>query len=298
MTHNVDTRVESFVRHLEVVRGLSPHTVRAYAADLGRYLEWADRTGVDPLDPTRRRLRAYLAEMELARYSRRTIARRLSAVRALFRYRVDVGLADTDPTSVLSAPPPKKRLPRVMSDDLVTALLVAPDPSQPTGVRDRVVLELLYASGMRVGELEALDVRDIDFAQGQVRVLGKGAKERLLPLHTHVLGLLRSYVHDTRPALASGDSGEALLLNARGGRLSADSVRRLMKRYLATVGGARSLSPHTVRHTFATHLLRNGADLRSVQELLGHVALSTTQLYTHLSRERLQQAHREAHPRG
>jgi integrase/recombinase XerD len=290
--------VDRFLTHLAVERGSSPNTVRAYSADLQRYLEWATRTGVDPITLNHRQMRQYLAELDRAGYARRTVARRLSAVRSLFAFLLAEGLTPSDPSSVLVTPKIPARLPRLVPADALDALLEAPDDTSPAGMRDRAILELLYATGARVSELSDLSLGAVDLAQGQLRLLGKGSKERIVPIHRAASQCLRRYLTQGRPALVHGESGDAVFLSARGRQLSADAIRRIFKRYLTSVGAARSLSPHAMRHTFATHLLEGGADLRTVQELLGHVALSTTQIYTHLSMRRLQDVHRDAHPRA
>jgi len=290
--------VDRFLGHLSVERGVSPHTVRAYSGDLARYLEWAERAGVDPIKLGHRELRRYLAELDRARYARRTIARRLSSVRAFFAYLVTEGLTDSDPASVLSAPKIPARLPRLVPSDDLSALLDAPPDDSAIGIRDRAVLELLYACGLRVSELSGLDLAGLDLSGGHVTVMGKGAKERIVPIHPAATARLRAYLADARPHLARPDSPESVFLSSRGNRLSADAVRKLFKHYVAQVGAAGSLSPHAIRHTFATHMLESGADLRTVQELLGHVALSSTQIYTHLSMKRLQDVHRVSHPRA
>lgn len=289
--------VARFLKHLEVERGLSPHTVRAYDLDLQRYLEWAERSGVDPIALDHRTLRRYLAELDRARYARTTVSRRLSSVRSLFAYLATQGLVSSDPSSVLSAPKKPAHLPRLVPNDDLARLLAAPDDSV-TGLRDRAVLELLYASGMRVSELCNLTMARLDLAQGQMTVMGKGSKERIVPVHKLAVAHLRRYLAESRPRLARAHSGEWVFLSARGNRLSEDAVRRLFKRYLKETGATGSMSPHALRHTFATHLLDGGADLRTVQELLGHVALSTTQIYTHVSMKRLQDVHRTTHPRA
>ena len=290
--------VDRFLTHLVVERGASPNTVRAYSADLQRYLEWADRSGVDPIRLGHRQMRQYLAELDRARYARRTVARRLSAIRSLFAFLVTEGLAASDPSSVLITPKIPSRLPRILPADLVDALLGAPDADTPTGLRDGAILELLYATGARVSEVAGLSIGSLDLGQGQLTLMGKGSKERLVPIHPAAVARVRTYLADGRPALAREHSADSVFLSSRGRPLSADAIRRLFKRYVDEVGGAHSLSPHAVRHTFATHLIEHGADLRSVQELLGHVALSTTQIYTHLSMKRVQDVHRSAHPRA
>lgn len=289
--------VDAYLRVLSDVRGYSTHTVRAYAADLRRYLDWAERSGVDPIRIGHRQLRLYLAELDRARYARRTIARRLAAVRGLFAFLAEEQVVDSSPAEILVSPKLPQRLPKTVPDDTLAALLAAPDAETPVGMRDRVVLEVLYASGIRVSELVGLDLADVDLAQGQLRVMGKGSKERIVPVHRAAVSALQGYITIGRPRLMRGPS-EALLLSARGNRMSADSVRRALKHYLEEVGGALSISPHSLRHTFATHLVEAGADLRTVQELLGHVALSTTQIYTHVGKRRLKDVHADAHPRA
>ncbi len=295
---DADTLVDRFLVHLAVERGSSPRTVKAYASDLHRYLEWAQRAGVDPIALDHRRLRLYLAEMDRARYARTTIARRLSAVRSFFNYLATTGVVDSNPAAVLSAPKAARRLPRIVPSEELEAILESPDPSTPSGLRDRAVIELLYASGVRVSELSGLSLADLDLTQGQIRVMGKGSKERLVPVHHAAQARLREYLAQGRPHLARADSPETVFLSTRGNALSDDAVRRIFKRSLSRASATLSLSPHAMRHTFATHLLEGGADLRTVQELLGHVALSTTQIYTHLSMKRLQDVHRTAHPRA
>ncbi|MGV8082661.1 MAG: tyrosine recombinase XerC [Coriobacteriia bacterium] len=291
--------VDRYLTHLKVERGASGHTVRAYATDLAKYLEWAERCSEgDPIEIGHRQVRAYAAEMDAARYSRKTIARRLSSLRSFFAYLVQEGIIQSEPASVIAAPKVPRRLPSVVPSDAVLAMLEAPDPSRPPGLRDRAVLELLYATGCRVSELSGLRLRDVDLDAGYIRVLGKGSKERLVPVYPKALSALNAYLVTERPLFARPQSPDNVFLSTRGLALSSDAVRRLFKRYLGIAGGPESLSPHAMRHTFATDLLERGADLRTVQELLGHVALSTTQIYTHLSMKRLQDVHKNAHPRA
>jgi integrase/recombinase XerD len=290
--------VDRFLAQLAVERGASPNTVRAYSADLQRYLEWAERSGTDPITLNHRQMRRYLAELDRAGYARRTVARRLSAVRSFFAFLVAEGLSTSDPSAVLATPKIPSRLPRLVPNDAIQALLDAPDTTTPTGIRDSAILELLYATGARVSELSGLSLASLDLSQGQLTVMGKGSKERLIPIHRIAADKIRVYLTDARPVLAGSAPIDAVFLSTRGRALSADAIRRLFKRYVDQTGAAHSLSPHAMRHTFATHLLEGGADLRTVQELLGHVALSTTQIYTHLSMKRLQDVHRNAHPRA
>lgn len=290
--------VDRFLTHLAIERGASPHTVRAYGSDLARYLEWAERAGLDPLRLSHRQLRLYLMELDRAAYARSTIGRRLSAVRSLFAFLVTEGVIESDPSSVLSAPIAPRRLPKTLPDDDLEALLNAPDPATPAGLRDRAILELLYACGLRISELATLELANVDLAQGQIKVMGKGSKERIVPVYPLAVTRLRDYLASGRPRLTRDSQSGFVFLSTRGRALSADAVRRIFNRHLAATGSARALSPHALRHTFATRLLESGADLRTVQELLGHVALSTTQIYTHLGTKRLQDVHKNAHPRA
>lgn len=290
--------VDRFLQHLISERNASPQTVRAYSSDLARYLEWAERAGTEPLGADPRILRRYLADLDRSKYARRTVARRLSAVRSLFAFLNREGTLAYDPASVVASPKLPSRLPRLVPTDVLAALLDAPGDGTPAGMRDRAVLEMLYATGARVSEIASLDMRDVDLATGQVRVTGKGDKQRILPLHPEAVSRLHAYLTDGRSKMGPGAVEEAVFLNRRGTRLTDGGIRRMLRRHLDAIGAAAGVTPHTFRHTFATHLLEAGADLRTVQDLLGHVALSTTQLYTHLGVQRLQRVHRDAHPRA
>lgn len=290
--------MDAFLAHLRIERGLSQHTVRAYSADLQRYFEWAERSSVDPVRLNHRQLRRYLAELDRAQYARTTISRRLSSVRGFFAYLVSEGLADSDPSAVLVAPKPAARLPRLVAANDLQPLLDAPEPHTPLGVRDRAILELLYACGLRVSELASLRLPDLDLAAGQLLVTGKGSKQRIVPVYPIAVSRIRAYLAQGRPTLSRPGSSDAVFLSRTGRDLTPDAVRELFKRHLRAAGAASDASPHALRHTFASHMLEAGADLRTVQELLGHVALSTTQIYTHLSMKRLRDVHGSAHPRA
>ncbi len=295
---DVQSLVDAFLVKLAAERGLSQHTVRAYAGDLAKYLDWASRSGIDPLRPTHRQLRLYLGEMDRAQYSRRTISRRLSALRTFFAWLSLRGTIAVDPTVVLTSPKLPSRLPSLATEDVIDNLLDAPDASTPSGMRDRALLELLYAAGLRVSEVAGLTIDRLDLAQGQVTVLGKGSKERVVPVYPLAANKIRTWLKAGRPEFTTGRSGDSVFLSSRGLPLSADAIRRIFRHWATIVGTEHDVTPHALRHAFATHLLDNGADLRTVQELLGHVALSTTQIYTHLSAKRLQEVHRNAHPRA
>jgi len=297
-THDVSGLVDRFLVHISVERNLSPHTVRAYATDLRQYLDWCDRSSVDPLTLSHRRLRGYLAELDRARYARRTIARKTSTLRSFYSFLQTMGITPANPAAVLGTPRLERRLPETVPEKVLDDILEAPDMSTRQGVRDAAILELLYATGIRVGELEGLDISSVDLSQGQITVMGKGSKERILPLHRTAISKLKTYLVEGRPRYVRPTTGDELFLNRSGHRLQAGAVRRMLSRYVDQVGADRNIHPHVLRHTFATHLLEAGADLRSVQELLGHVALSTTQIYTHLGMKRLKDVHLGAHPRA
>ena len=288
-----------FVRHLELERGRSPHTVRAYSGDVALLLDHAARLGVEELaDLDLAVLRSWLARLRSTGAARTTIARRGSAARVFTAWAHRRGLLPTDPGALLATPKGHRRLPDVLQPDEAGRLVDGIEGTTPEDLRDRVALELLYATGIRVGELCGLDVDDVDRARHVVRVLGKGNKERSVPYGGPAETALEAWLTRGRPAWADSGSGPALLLGARGRRIDPRTVRSVVHRRLADVPGAPDLGPHGLRHSAATHLLEGGADLRSVQELLGHATLATTQIYTHVSVERLRTSYDRAHPRA
>ena len=285
---------------LASLTSVAPRTTEAYASDLAGFVEWAGRGGVeDPSDVDRTLLRRYVAHLATRRYAKRSMARKVSALRRYFAWAARAGHVAADPASGLSAPRGDGRLPRVLKQDELTTLLDDPpgaiqaDPPA-TRARDDAVLELLYGSGLRVGELCALTPTDLDLARGRALVWGKGGKQRAVPLSEPAVVALRAWLEVHREAFLTGSSPiESLFLNQRGHRLTPRDVRRLLDRRAAA-----PTHPHALRHTFATHLLDGGADLRAVQELLGHADLATTQRYTHVSRERLRTVYDASHPRA
>lgn len=290
-------------RHLALERDLTPHTVRAYTGDVAGMLEHAHRYGVaDVADLDLRVLRSWLAQQRSLGRSRTTLARRATATRVFTAWLHRSGRASSDVGSSLGSPRARSRLPEVLRADEVAALVdrvaEAAHDGDPVGVRDVAVIELLYATGIRVGELVGLDVDDVDRGRNVVRVLGKGRAERMVPFGIPAAAAVDRWLGGARAALAREGSGPALLLGVRGGRLDQRTVRRAVHRLVAEVPGAPDLGPHGLRHTAATHLLEGGADLRSVQELLGHASLATTQRYTHVTTDRLRRAYRQAHPRA
>ncbi|KPK40709.1 MAG: recombinase XerD [Gammaproteobacteria bacterium SG8_47] len=291
--------IERFLDALWLERGLSAHTLSAYGADLRQAGRWLRERGGGGLSSAGEGdLLAYLAHRVEHKASPRTTARLLSSLRRFYQYLLRQGLVSADPSAGLTAPKLGRGLPRALSEADVEALLNTPDPDDELGLRDRAMLEVLYATGLRVSELVGLSLRQLNLRQGVVRVVGKGSKERLVPLGEEALTWLERYLAAVRPNLVKDHRIEAVFLTRRGGGLTRQAFWHLIKRHALGAGISKPLSPHTLRHSFATHLLNHGADLRSVQMLLGHSDLSTTQIYTHVSRVRLKQLHAQHHPRG
>jgi site-specific recombinase XerD len=292
----------AFRRHLEAERGLSRHTVRAYLGDVGSLLEHAAVAGVTaPEGLDIGVLRSWLARQHRAGNSRATLARRAAAARTFTAFAHARGLIGADPGPLLGTPKTPRRLPEVLSQDQVTTVLDAsggPRNSRALALRDAAIMELLYASGIRVGELCGLDLGDLDEERRTVRVLGKGGRERTVPAGIPAVRAVSAWAREGRPVLTVPGSGFALFLGARGGRLDPRTARRVVHASIAAVPGTPDSGPHGLRHAAATHLLEGGADLRSVQEILGHASLTSTQIYTHVSAERLRSAYRQAHPRA
>ena len=299
VTNALDDAVADFGRHLRAERDVSPHTLRAYLGDLADLCAYAAAVGVTaPTGVDVSFLRAWLARQHALGRSRATLARRTAAARAFTRHLHRRGLLRDDPGLLLGTPKRQRDLPGVLTQDDAARLLDAMDAQGPLGLRDLAVLEVLYGTGVRVGELCGLDIDDLDTGRRTVRVLGKGGRERIVPVGEPAVRAVQDWLRAGRPSLATEDSGPALFLGVRGGRLHPTSARRIVHTRISEVGQVPDLSPHGLRHSAATHLLEGGADLRSVQEILGHASLQTTQLYTHVSAERLKQVHRQAHPRG
>lgn len=294
-----DRLVDEFIGYEREMRNLSPNSTRGYGADLSAFSAWARREGVDPMHVDHAELRSWLGELTRAGYSAATVNRHLSAVRSIYRWMLSRGITEQDVAAAVSSPKQPRRLPKTMSDADVRALLGACGPDA-AGARDRATIELLYATGARVSEASGLDVSDVDLAHRQARLFGKGSKERIVPLYERACEAVDHYLQSARPALlARGrEPSPALFLSTRGRRMGPDALRRRFSTLVAKAGLDPSLTPHALRHTFATELVGGGADLRSVQELLGHESLSTTQIYTHVSAERLRSAVLQASPRA
>jgi integrase/recombinase XerC len=308
----VRAQLRAFLDHLRLNRNASGHTAAAYESDVTQFLDFAARhLTTDALEPAHLQLgtiRAFMAELYRQGHARASVARKLSALRAFGRYMRREGLIETDPASLAASPKRERKIPAHLSIDEMSRLLAMPDVSDPLGCRDSAILELFYASGLRLSELVGLDLDDVNLRARMVRVMGKGAKERLVPFNSAAETSLRAWLK-VRTVLRSSPEGaggrdrraqsrEPLFLNFRGARLTGRSVQRLVARYVASCSTRFGISPHALRHSFATHLLQRGADLRAIQELLGHVQLSTTQRYTHVNATQLLDVYRRAHPRA
>lgn len=293
-------QVDEFLRYYDIAKGASPHTLRAYAQDLRTFERYLQGHDVALGDVTHLHIRAFLGEQSLA-VAPATRARRLACLKSFFRFLARRGRLSGNPARRVKSPKLPQRLPRAVPVDQAFALVDAPAGTRVLVTRDRAILEVLYGGGLRVGELCGLDVDDFLRGDCLVRVLGKGRKERLCPLHERAVEALDAYLAVRGTLLATpraGQAPEALFLNFRGGRLRARSVDRHLRRYATIAGLDVSVSPHSLRHSYATHLLAGGADIRSIQELLGHASLSTTQRYTAVSFEQLQRVYDAAHPRA
>ncbi len=295
----MDQALEQFLQYLLVEKGLAPLSVEAYAHDLTQLATAAKQAGkqgwgdIQLID-----LQRYLSELEQQGVSARSRARKLSAIRQLYRFLLREGLTTQNPLEWLDAPKLPKGLPKILGLEEVERLLAAPDPTTPLGQRDDAMLELLYATGLRVSELVGLTIPQLDLRRGFVRVVGKGSKERLVPMVWRAVEKVSRYLYQIRPLLVKKPPTQVLFLNRYGRPLTRQGFWKIIKGYARQIGLPMELSPHTLRHSFATHLLWRGADLRALQLLLGHADISTTQIYTHLHTARLQEIHRQAHPRG
>jgi len=296
----MDEHLNKFITYLIAEKNASPYTVKNYRHEIGEFLDFLKEQGIDSWDVVDRYvLRRYLAWLQAQGYVKASITRRISELRSFCRYLVREGMLDRNPIRTIYSPKVPKRLPNYLDLYEVEALLAAPDAMDPQGQRDLAILEVLYASGLRVSELVGLNLRNVDLQHGELRVWGKGAKERVALLGEPACRALRRYIREGRPELIKGNrETNALFLNRLGSRLSTRSVNNILDRYAKLAGLERRVTPHVMRHTFATHLLDGGADLRTVQELLGHADLSTTQIYTHVSQARAKEVYRKAHPRA
>ncbi len=294
--------LDSFILYLRVERNLSENTVSSYKTDIEQFFRHVSGEGINLLgDVNHLVIREFLARLQKDGCRKRTTARKLSSLRCFFKFAFNRGILDVNPMEKVNSPKLGRKLPSFLYLESVQLLLDAPDRSLG-GIRDRALLEVLYASGMRVGELEKLKCADIDFSTGQALVLGKGNKERLAPLGSYSLEALEEYLRVVRPQFVAKAKGleqeDALFLNQKGTPLTSRGIRYLVKKYVNQASLDSGVSPHSLRHSFATHLLEQGADLRAVQELLGHSSLSTTQVYTHISKKKLKETYDRYHPRA
>jgi integrase/recombinase XerC len=292
--------IDRFLRHLKAERGASPFTIKSYREDLLQLEEFLRSAGCrHPADATSPILRRFASGLHAAGYAASTVARKLASLRSFYAFGQREGWAKANPAKPLRSPRRPRKLPKFLTGDEIARLLATPKPGEPGGIRDRAILELMYSAGVRVRELMNVDDSDLDLRNGTVRVRGKGRRERLGIVGSHARKALTAWLA-ARPRLASGRSTghQPLFTNKLGGRLSVRGIARLLEKHLATAGLAGKASPHTLRHSFATHLLDAGADIRSVQELLGHKSLVTTQIYTHVTTRKLLDAFDKAHPRA
>jgi len=288
-----------FADFIALEQGLSERTQEAYRRDLERFAQYAGTRGAAaPLDVTARLLREYVYHLKDLGLSPASIRRNVSAVRTYFRFLTGDGIVVRDPSERLETPKRWRTLPDVLTVEEVQKLLASPTFDDPLAFRDRALLELAYGAGLRVSEWITLGVRDLLLEDGLVRVFGKGSKERLVPIGRSAIGAAAIYLRELRPRLEKGEGKGILLLNARGRPLTRMGAWKILRGHVERAGITRHVTPHTLRHSFATHLLEGGADLRAVQEMLGHVDIATTQIYTHVDREYLRQVHRSYHPRG
>ena len=324
--------LKAFLQYLKLNRHVSPHTVRAYESDVSQYLAWvASETGkkiseLEPADLDMTSVRGHIADLNKAGKARSSVARKLSGLRTFVKYLRREEIIEHDPTAMAVAPRRDQTIPTHLSEQEIERLIETPNTGDPLGRRDRAILELFYASGLRLSELVAIDLEDLNLSDRMVRVMGKGGKERLVPFNQSTLSAIRAWMNDRAAITATKDTKlntkstktgtkrkpqaehrlgrkkpdtrDALFINYRGTRLTGRSVDRLLRRYVAQCSTRLGISPHALRHSFATHLLQRGADLRAIQELLGHARLSTTQRYTHVNAAQLIDVYRKAHPRA
>jgi integrase/recombinase XerD len=291
-----DVLADQFISHLRVERGLADNTIHSYSRDLLRFFQFLEGRKRSPLQATQDDIMDYMSSLQKA-LSIRSCARNLSALKMFFRFLVSEGKIEGSPARLLGTPKLPRKLPAVLTRDEVDMLLSQPDPSNQRGQRDKAMLELLYATGLRVSELVGLQISNINLEAGFVRMVGKGSKERMVPMGTKALEVIKGYLSEARGKLLKSKSSSYLFLNSRGAGLTRQGFWKIIKKYGKKAGIRKEITPHKLRHSFASHLLEGGADLRSVQVMLGHADISTTQIYTHITRERLKQIHEKYHPR-
>ncbi len=295
--------VDEFLIYLRADKNYSIRTLESYGLDLHQFMSFLEKERINSFDPVDHILiRKYLAELKKQELARRSIARKISCIRSFFKFLCRQGYLQDNPLLGISTPKLAKRLPEFLYPEEMNSLLELPSQTDCLGIRDKAIIEILYSSGLRLQEIVNLTLADLDLSRGYLRVFGKGAKERMVPLGGCAKRALEKYLKEVRPELLTRNNNSSkvpnVFLNYRGTRLSGRSIQRMFSKYLRQLALHRKISPHTIRHTFATHLLENGADLRVVQELLGHVDISSTQIYTHLTKERIRSVYLKNHPRA
>ena len=297
----MQTQVDEFLDYLAAEKGYSDNTLAAYRNDLTQFTQYLiDQAGAQTWDQvSQTQIVSYILHMKELEYASSTVARKVAAIKSYFHYLRDEGAVENDPTLTLESPKVKKHLPKAITEEDVERLLAEPTRSNaPKALRDSALLETLYATGMRVTELVSLDVQDVDLEAGTIYRIGKGDRERVVPIYDHAAQILGNYLIGGRPHLAHNQEEQALFLNHRGERLTRQGLWLIIKHYVDAIGIESEVTPHTLRHSFATHMLHGGAKLRDVQKLLGHANISTTQVYTQVTRDHLREAYNEAHPRA
>lgn len=291
--------LEEFIYHLAVERGLAANTLVSYRTDLNGFISFCRKYGVVTMEQAGKdSIMSYLFHLNLLGRSPATISRQLAAIKSYYRFAVNEGIVSQDPSQELESPKPAQRLPRVLTIEEVDLLLSQPLTGEATGLRDKAMLELLYATGLRVSELVSLDISSLNLENGFIRFFGKGSKERMVPLGDVAARFLREYLQRGRCKLEKSGTTSALFVNHRGKRLTRQGFWKIIKKYAAKAKINTVITPHTLRHSFATHLLENGADIRAVQEMLGHTDISTTQIYTHLTQKKVKETYNRSHPRA
>ncbi len=293
---NTDNLADQFINYIRVELGLADNTVQAYASDLVGFLQFLEDRNLSPLQASQGQIREYVNILG-TRFSARSVARNISAIRMFFRFLASEGKIKSSPARLLETPRLPRKLPGTLNQAEVERLLAGPDPSNPRGQRDQAMLEVLYATGLRVSELVSLKVLNINLDAGYVRTMGKGAKERIVPIGEKAIEAVKEYFANSRLQLTKGVNSPYLFLNSRGYPMTRQGFWKIIKKYGLKAGIKGKITPHSIRHSFASHLLEAGADLRSVQIMLGHADISTTQIYTHVTRKRLKEIHEKCHPR-
>ncbi len=295
----MESLIQEFIEYLDHERGLATNTLESYGRDLKQYCGFLSEDTSQTLETaSQATIVAYLMLLRKQGKATATIARRLAALKAFYQFMLKENYVTKNPTEDLSSPRLERKLPKVLTVEEVEKLLSQPDTSNPAGIRDKAMLEALYATGIRVSELVNLNLDDLDLKEGFVRCIGKGSKERVVPMGEIAVKCLISYLKDGRPKMVSNPKEQALFLNHHGRRLTRQGFWKIVKKYAAQLQIRKEITPHTLRHSFATHLLENGADIRAVQEMLGHADISTTQIYTHVTKDRLKDVYARSHPRA